>query len=601
MSTTDTAALAELITEALGPGRLVQGQRELGQLTRDMGTPPPVFERLLRCHPPSLALRPRSAAELARAVGLLSREGVAFTTRGLGSSGLGGAVPVSEGVVLDLSGLTGVLALDTARRRVHVAAGTSFFHLQRALDPHGLSLRSRPSNAFGSIGGWAACGGLGLGSLRAGPVAEQVTALDLVLPDGGQERLTPGDPGFPDFFDTEGQLGVIGALELQLGPSDRACAVAGLSFPDLSSAMDHLASIAQGDGRPLTALLVGRGREQHGLECPPDRELMLLQLPAGQAPTQASRGVEMLPAELTARLWQRRFFPMDGPLGPIFLASESLLAMNRVAPYVAGARRLAARYGVPLHVHCHAVATGGSPRVLVLQLFPVDPGQPSRHLLLTPLAAVLTARARQAGGVPYGVGIWNTPFARDRFGERFEQLRARKNTLDPRGLLNPGKFFQVGVDAKLLPALMNPTLYPTSLSAAALASPLILPREAESQDAASTPARCIRCGSCATVCPAVTATGEETLSARAKLGLLQRLQQGEEPPETELLAALRCLDCGQCAEVCARGLDLLAAWQDLEQEARQRCTDPGALADSLLGFAEQVDTAATPVRERGLS
>ncbi len=600
MSLNDAPSAARPLIDALGPGRVVASPGQLRLLSGDMGTPPRLFEQLLRNQPPLFAVRPQSTSELSTAMGLLARHGVACTPRGLGSSGLGGAVPVAEGAVLDLSQLAGVLGLDLESRQVRVTAGTSFYHLQRALDPHGLALQSRPSNAFGTVGGWAACGGLGLGSLRAGPVVEQVRSMVVVLPDGSREQLGPGDAGFADFFDTEGQLGVIAELCLQLRSADRGAPVVGLSFPDLGAALGYLDGFVAREGRPHTALLVGRGEEQHGLSCDAGRELLLLEVGSGRAPDAGDHGGERLSPGLAAQLWRRRFFPMDGPLGPVFLASESLLELGKVAAYVARARGLAGRYGVPLHVHCHAAHLGGEPRMLVLIIFPCDPSRTWHHLLLTPLAAVLTARARKAGGVPYGVGIWNTPFARTRFGERFDQLKERKRALDPQGLLNPGKFFRVGVEARALPTLMSPGLYPASLGAAALATPWVLPEGDPHADGATTAERCIRCGACVPICPAVVATGDETLSARAKLGLLHRLRSGEELDLAELEASLRCLDCGQCAEVCARSLDLLGAWQELEQAVRGRCTAPQTLAELIGSFADQVDQQADRVLERGL-
>jgi hypothetical protein len=45
------------------------------------------------------------------------------------------------------------------------------------------------------------------------------------------------------------------------------------------------------------------------------------------------------------------------------------------------------------------------------------------------------------GGVPYGIGLWNTPFAGAVLGERLKRLKSVKSEIDRPGILNPGKFF----------------------------------------------------------------------------------------------------------------------------------------------------------------
>jgi len=280
---------------------------------------------------------------------------------------------------------------------------------------------------------------------------------------------------------------------------------------------------------------------------------------------------------------------MDNPLGPVFLASEAIFPAEKVPRFVRAARRLTGRYGVPLHGHSYAVAAGDDPAILVLLTFPADPRQGWHHLMLTPLAAALTAAAVRHGGKPYGVGIWNTPFARRSFGdERHRRVEAAKRRLDPDGLLNPGKFFRVGTDVALLPTLMSPGVYPTSLRMAGLATPMLMKRHDPSELPAATEERCIACGACVPVCLAVAATGAESVSGRAKLALMRRLSAGDALDDDELLGSQRCLKCGQCAEVCARSLDLLGAWEELETTVRGR-VDEARFREIIERFADQVD------------
>ena len=119
--------------------------------------------------------------------------------------------------------------------------------------------------------------------------------------------------------------------------------------------------------------------------------------------------------------------------------------------------------------------------------------------------------------------------------------------------------------------------------------------EAEDQLVISAP-QCIGCGACVPVCPAVAATGRETVSARAKLRLANHLTNGEDGvADEDLVGALRCLKCGQCAEVCARGLDLLGSWDELEDQVTRRLDAPDRIRQTIETFTTQIDCSRTRV------
>ena len=82
--------------------------------------------------------------------------------------------------------------------------------------------------------------------------------------------------------------------------------------------------------------------------------------------------------------------------------------------------------------------------------------------------------------------------------------------------------------------------------------------------------QCAKCGACTVVCPVFQATGRESLSARGRLHLLERLDPAQASTAyAEILS--QCLLCGACRTVCARGLDpparFLAGRERLEKSA----------------------------------
>ncbi|MDH3392921.1 MAG: (Fe-S)-binding protein [Desulfobulbaceae bacterium] len=67
---------------------------------------------------------------------------------------------------------------------------------------------------------------------------------------------------------------------------------------------------------------------------------------------------------------------------------------------------------------------------------------------------------------------------------------------------------------------------------------------------------CAKCGACTAVCPVYGVTGRESLTARGKMHLLERLpRQNYSTAYAKILS--ECLLCGACEDICPRGLHLL--------------------------------------------
>jgi len=69
--------------------------------------------------------------------------------------------------------------------------------------------------------------------------------------------------------------------------------------------------------------------------------------------------------------------------------------------------------------------------------------------------------------------------------------------------------------------------------------------------------RCIRCGTCKTVCPTYEAEHDETLSGRGRLVILKGMISGDLPKKQFVMdKVLSCIQCGACAQKCPLGLEI---------------------------------------------
>jgi L-gulonolactone oxidase len=170
-----------------------------------------------RCAPAAVA-RPRSVAELAAAVRDAAAAGRTVRVAGAGHSF--GDLVATDGVLLQLDALSGVLAVDRAAGWVRVGAGTRLHALNAALDGLGLALPNLGDIDRQSVAGAVSTATHGTGA-RLGNLATQVEELELVLADGTVLRCAPGTEELRAARVSLGALGVLATVTLRVVPAFR--------------------------------------------------------------------------------------------------------------------------------------------------------------------------------------------------------------------------------------------------------------------------------------------------------------------------------------------------------------------------------------------
>jgi len=164
--------------------------------------------------------------------------------RGLGRS-YGDVAQNAGGVVLDMTGLDGVLSIDGDTGVVRAQAGCSFGALLRCSVPLGLFLPVSPGTRHVTVGGAIANDIHGKNHHLEGSFAAHVRALSLLTPDGRSRTVTPGaDPDL--FWATAGGMGLTGVIldaTIQMLRIDTAfCRVDVERLDDLDDCMEAMAS-----------------------------------------------------------------------------------------------------------------------------------------------------------------------------------------------------------------------------------------------------------------------------------------------------------------------------------------------------------------------
>jgi len=98
----------------------------------------------------------------------------------------------------------------------------------------------------------------------------------------------------------------------------------------------------------------------------------------------------------------------------------------------------------------------GKDLALVVPTFITNKRRMLPYMMHLSLVLALTQEGVAIGGRPYGIGTWNTPYAKKAFTrEEWNALKRYKHEIDPKGILNPGKFFSLATRVPLLKRVMG--------------------------------------------------------------------------------------------------------------------------------------------------
>ena len=248
-------SLIEGLTTLVGEANVLTAE---GDMAPHLGDWRGRYRGAARC-----VVRPGSTAEVAAVVHACAAAGTPIVPQGGNTSHCGASIPDLTGraVVLSLSRMRGVRAIDADNNTMTVEAGCVLHNIQeaaRAVDRlFPLSLAAEGSC---QIGGNLATNAGGVQVLRYGNARELVLGLEVVLPDGrvwdGLRGLRKDNTGYDMkqlFIGSEGTLGIITAAVLKLFPLPRAKATAWLAIDSAPTATRLLGQLQAAFGTSLTA------------------------------------------------------------------------------------------------------------------------------------------------------------------------------------------------------------------------------------------------------------------------------------------------------------------------------------------------------------
>jgi alkyldihydroxyacetonephosphate synthase len=481
------ARLAEIVgDDGFSDDRLARVSHAAGRSYPDL-----VRLRAGRVAAPDVVVYPASHEQVRAVLSLCSEAGVAVVPFGGGTSVVGGVEPAAGGfgavVSLDLARLSSLVEVDEVSLIARLEAGMTGPEAERALNELGLTLGHFPQSfEYATVGGFAATRSAGQASTGYGRIDKLVLGLRMAAPAGDVEvRPFPGSAAGPALRElvvgSEGTLGVITDVTLAVRPEPDVREYEGWSFKSFRAGVEAFRELEQAHAAADVSRLSDEAETQMSLASAGEsggRGAKLarrwLKLRGHQSGCIAILGFEGEAEEVGDRANRARM--MLRAAGGLRLGKRpgaAWLAQRYRAPYLRDelldrgvmveTLETATSWSNIEHLH-DAVATAlresltarDTPPFVMCHVSHLYPSGASLYFTFIAAqqrgheieqwwaakSAACNAIVANGGTITHhhAIGIDHANWMRAEVGELgIELLRAAKKTLDPRGVMNPGK------------------------------------------------------------------------------------------------------------------------------------------------------------------
>ncbi|MCB2127927.1 MAG: FAD-binding protein [Rhodobacteraceae bacterium] len=418
--------------------------------------------------PPDAVAYPETTEEVSRILTICSGHACPVTAWGTGTSLEGQALPVRGGISLDMSRMNRVLAVRAEDMQAVVQPGVTREALNRELRATGLMFTVDPG-ADASLGGMAATRASGTTTVRYGTMRDTVMALEVVLADGrvirtgsGARKSSAGYDLTGLFVGSEGTLGIITELTLRLHGQPEAITAATCAFDRFEAAVQTVIATIQ-MGIPMARIefvdetTAAIFNAANGTSLPRKPHLMVEFHGSETSAAEDARRFGEVVADMGGghfdwaatpedrnRLWRMRHGAYPACIasrpGSMGMVTDICVPISRLAEAVAETRADIAGSGIPGPILGH-VGDGNFHAILLIERDNAEELKTAKAL-----ARRMAERALRLGGTitgEHGVGMGKTAMMALEHGAGWDVMAAIKQTLDPAGILNPGKIVMV--------------------------------------------------------------------------------------------------------------------------------------------------------------
>ncbi len=418
---------------------------------------------------PDVVVFAENTDDVSKTLAYAHKNHIPVTTRGAGIGYVGGCVPVFGGIVLSTARMKKILEISPHDGVAVVQPGVVTGDLQKAVRALGWDYPPDPASLKEcTIGGNVATNAGGPRCLKYGVTRNYILGLEVVLADGRVMRCGgwthKNKTGFDLiglFVGSEGMLGVVTEVTVRIIPKPKCRGMLAAVFPDFPSAAKAVHTIFQAGHMP-SALEITDGftleaaRQKLGRDVfPPGDGHLIVEIDGREAAVDSEMDelYELLlkcgaDEILIAReeveceaIWQmrREFSYSLRDTGLIKLNEDIVVPRGKLIQLVNFARVMEQETGIAVACFGHA-GDGNIHTNLMVENY----DEPETRARVDAALDILFHWVLDNGGAitgEHGVGLAKKPWIRQALGETsFSIHHSLKKSLDPHGILNPGKF-----------------------------------------------------------------------------------------------------------------------------------------------------------------
>jgi D-lactate dehydrogenase (cytochrome) len=416
-------------------------------------------------HASEVVVWPQTSQQVAEILRLANGLCIPVTPWGVGTSLEGNPIPIHGGILLTFERMNQIIEIHADDFQVTVQPGIGHKDLNGQLARHGLFFAPDPG-ANATIGGMLANNAAGIRTVKYGASKDNVLQMQVALADGRLIRVgsrsvkqSAGYDLLHLFVGSEGTLGVITEATLKLVPIAAYMSAALAEFESIADAVEAVVAVRGSGLDPAALELID---EQHARMLASAEGVDLSGAPTLFMEFHAAHeealamGLEMVqeiceelgavrftattnPAE-RRKLWHARHAAYEitvrtFPNQKLFLGDVAvpISVYPELISYIEAMRD---EYQVDLFLLGHA----GDGNIHTVQPYATD----AEYQICAEINARVVRKAQDLHGTAtgeHGVGIGKARYMQHEHGPALDVMRAIKQTLDPNGILNPGKIF----------------------------------------------------------------------------------------------------------------------------------------------------------------
>jgi glycolate oxidase len=407
--------------------------------------------------------------QVAAILKLANRVGIDVVTRGSGTGLSGGSIPSPNCIVMCTVRMDRILELDKANLTMLVEPGVTTLAVADAALAAGLFYPPDPgSMRISTIGGNVAENSGGLRGLKYGVTRNYVMGMEVVLPQGDVMWL--GNKCVKDvagyslkdvFVGSEGTLGVITKVLLRLIPKPQAKKTMVATFAQMDHAADAVSAIIAAQVIPCTLEFLDRTtihcvEDYAKIGLPLDCEALLLMETDGHPAVVAEEAAAMEriarecgamevrvakdDAEGTKLASARRAaFSALARVSPTTILEDATVPRSELAKMIRFVEQIAKKYQLKIGTFGHMGDGNLHPTFLT-----DERNKEEMHRVEEAFKEIFDEAIRLGGTITgeHGIGLAKKSFLPKFAGDaQMEVMRALRQVLDPKGVLNRGKMF----------------------------------------------------------------------------------------------------------------------------------------------------------------